>query len=140
MLAFGLFFVLTAVVSLLGPRYERWTRGALLVSTILLAPLIVILSLALSDATDTNVIQLIVESLRLGTPIALGAMAGSVVPNGPGVVNIAIEGMMLAAAGVGFTLYAVARQRRQHRRGCGSRSAPRCSPAASSPRCTRWCR
>jgi general nucleoside transport system permease protein len=106
-LAFGLFFVLTAVVSMLGPRYERWTRGALLVSTILLAPLIVILSLALSDAKDTNVIQLIVESLRLGTPIALGAMAGLWAERS-GVVNIAIEGMMLAAAGVGFTLYAVA--------------------------------
>jgi hypothetical protein len=86
-LAFGLFFVLTAVVSMLGPRYERWTR-ALLVSTILLAPLIVILSLALS-AQDTNVIQLIVESLRLGTPIALGD--GGLWAERSGVVNIAIE-------------------------------------------------
>ena len=50
--------------------------------------------------------QLLVESLRLGTPIALGAMAGLWCERS-GVVNIGIEGMMLAAAGVGFTVYAV---------------------------------
>ena len=50
--------------------------------------------------------QLLVESLRLGTPIALGAMAGLWCERS-GVVNIGIEGMMLAGAGVGFTVYAV---------------------------------
>ena len=79
---------------------------ACLISTILFAPLIVILSLALSEAGDTNVIQLLVESLRLGTPIALGAMTGLWCERS-GVVNIGIEGMMLAAAGVGFTTYVV---------------------------------
>ena len=78
-IAFGIFFVITTVVCLLGPRYERYARACVLISTILFAPLIVILSLALSEAGDTNVIQLLVESLRLGTPIALGAMAGLVV-------------------------------------------------------------
>ena len=55
---------------------------------------------------DTNIVQLFVESLRLGTPIALGAMAGLWCERS-GVVNIAIEGMLLAGAGVGFTVYAV---------------------------------
>jgi simple sugar transport system permease protein len=41
--------------------------------------------------------QLIVESLRLGTPVALGAMAGLWCERA-GVVNIGIEGMMLVGA------------------------------------------
>jgi simple sugar transport system permease protein len=104
--AIGIFFVLTAVVTLFGRRAERYARSSLLVSTILLAPLVVVLSLALSDAGSTNVVQLVIESLRLGTPIALGAMAGLWCERS-GVVNIGIEGMMLMAAGVGFTVYVV---------------------------------
>jgi simple sugar transport system permease protein len=105
-LAIGVFFVITAVVTFLGPRAERYARGALIVSTLLLAPLVVVISLALSEASSTNVVQLIVESLRLGTPIALGAMAGLWCERS-GVVNIGIEGMMLMGAGVGFTVYVV---------------------------------
>ena len=80
--------------------------AGLIVSAVLLAPLVVILSLSWSEAQSTNIVQLIVESLRLGTPIALGAMAGLWCERS-GVVNIGIEGMMLGAAGVGFTVYAV---------------------------------
>ena len=105
-IAIGVFFLITAVVALLGPRYERASRATLLVSTILFAPLVVVLALALSDSGSTNVVQLLVESLRLGTPIALGAMAGLWCERS-GVVNIGIEGMMLFGAGVGFTAYAV---------------------------------
>jgi general nucleoside transport system permease protein len=107
--AIGAFFVITAVLSFVATRAERWTpylRGSLLVSALLLAPLVVVLSLALSEAADTNVVQLVVESLRLGTPIALGAMAGLWCERS-GVVNIGIEGMMLSAAGIGFTAYVV---------------------------------
>src|SRR5690606_16449089 len=70
-------------------------------------PLVVVVALALSDAPDTNVVQLLVESLRLGTPIALGAMAG-LWSERSGVVNIGIEGMMLSSAAVGFMVYALA--------------------------------
>ncbi|MCP4694624.1 MAG: ABC transporter permease [Desulfobacterales bacterium] len=49
-----------------------------------------------------DVIGLAASSLRLATPIALGSLAG-VMCERCGVVNIAIEGMMLTAACIGFT-------------------------------------
>jgi len=107
--AIGTFFVLVAVATLVAgrsSRWERYARSGLGVAAVLMAPLLVILSLALSERPSTNLVQLIVESLRLGTPFALGAMAGLWCERS-GVVNIGIEGMMLSAAGVGFTVYAV---------------------------------
>jgi general nucleoside transport system permease protein len=107
--AIGVVFVLTAVATVVAAWEERavtWARVGLVVSAVLLAPLVVVLSLAWSEAGDTNIVQLLVESLRLGTPIALGAMAGLWCERS-GVVNIGIEGMMLSAAGIGFTAYAV---------------------------------
>jgi simple sugar transport system permease protein len=107
--AIGVVFVLTAVAAVVAAwveRAETWARVGLVVSAVLLAPLVVVLSLAWSEAGDTNIVQLLVESLRLGTPIALGAMAGLWCERS-GVVNIGIEGMMLSAAGIGFTAYAV---------------------------------
>jgi simple sugar transport system permease protein len=74
---------------------------------VLFIPLVLVLALALSTARETNVMQLLVESLRLGTPVALGAMAG-LWSERSGVVNIGIEGMMLTSACTGFLAYAVA--------------------------------
>ncbi|MBN1686734.1 MAG: ABC transporter permease [Spirochaetales bacterium] len=48
-----------------------------------------------------DMVGLVALSLRLSTPIVLGAMAGMLCER-TGVVNIAIEGMMLTAACVGF--------------------------------------
>ena len=107
--AIGSFYVLAAAATLVlgrNPRWERYTRAALGVAAVLFAPLFVVLALAWSEAPSTNLVQLLVESLRLSTPIALGAMAGLWCERS-GVVNIGIEGMMLGAAGVGFTVYAV---------------------------------
>jgi len=104
--AIGTIFVLTAIATLVWRRNERLAGGALVLSTVLMVPLVLVLSLALSTSTSTNVMQLLVESLRLGTPIALGAMAGLWCERA-GVVNIGIEGMMLLAAGTGFMTYAV---------------------------------
>ncbi len=104
--AIGAFYVLTAAITFFEQRAERLMRAMLLVAGLLFIPLVIVISLALSDAPDTNVVQLLVESLRLGTPIALGAMAGLWCERA-GVVNIGIEGMMLASAGVGFTTYAI---------------------------------
>ena len=49
-----------------------------------------------------SVVGMMADSLRLATPIALGAMAG-IMCERAGVINIAIEGMMLTAACIGFT-------------------------------------
>ncbi len=49
-----------------------------------------------------DLVGLVDLSLRLSTPIVLGAMAGMLCER-TGVVNIAIEGMMLTAACIGFT-------------------------------------
>jgi simple sugar transport system permease protein len=49
-----------------------------------------------------DVVGLLALSLRLATPIVLGAIAG-ILCERTGVVNIAIEGMMLTAACIGFT-------------------------------------
>src|SRR5262245_2433983 len=48
-----------------------------------------------------EVLGLLAQSLRLATPIALGALAGLLCER-CGVINIGIEGMMLAAACLGF--------------------------------------
>ena len=50
----------------------------------------------------TNIMTIFTESLRLATPIAIGAMAGLWCER-TGVINIAIEGMMLVGAAFGFT-------------------------------------
>jgi len=50
-----------------------------------------------------DVVGLAAQSVRLATPIGLGAMAG-ILCERCGVVNIAIEGMMLTAACVGFLI------------------------------------
>jgi simple sugar transport system permease protein len=49
-----------------------------------------------------DIVGLLDLSLRLSTPIVLGAMAGMLCER-TGVINIAIEGMMLTAACLGFT-------------------------------------
>ena len=51
---------------------------------------------------STNATTMITESLRTATPIAIGAMAG-IWCERSGVINIAIEGMMLFGAAIGFT-------------------------------------
>lgn len=102
----GVLFLLTAVLAFFEERAGRIASVALVGSGLLFLPLIVIVALALSESTGTNVVQLVVESLRLGTPIALGAMAGLWCERS-GVVNIGIEGMMLGSAGVGFMFYSL---------------------------------
>jgi simple sugar transport system permease protein len=102
----GTVFLVTAVASFLERRYLWLTRTTLLLSSLLCIPLVIIVALALSDAPDTNVVQLLVESLKLGTPVALGSMAGLWCERA-GVVNIGIEGMMLASAAIGFMVYAL---------------------------------
>lgn len=102
----GLVHLATAVACFLGPRAARVARILLGISGALLVPLSIAVALALSDADSTNVMQLFVESFKLGVPIALGAMGGLWCERS-GVVNIGIEGMMLTSAVTAFMSYAL---------------------------------
>ena len=106
-------FVLAVLVLLAGVagiaehRLGKLTNVALGVATLAFVPLILVLSLAYAERADsTNLVPLLEITLRQSVPIALGAMAGLWCERS-GVVNIGIEGMLLAAAGVGFTSYAL---------------------------------
>jgi simple sugar transport system permease protein len=102
----GIIYLLTAALAFLPKRYDHISHGSQVLSAALSVPLILGLSLALSAATQTNVTNLLDESLVLATPIALGAMTGLWCERS-GIINIGIEGMMLASAGVGYMTYAV---------------------------------
>jgi simple sugar transport system permease protein len=102
----GIIYLLTAPLAFLPERYDRISLGGQLLSAALAVPLILGVSLALSNARETNVTNLFDESLVLATPIALGAMTGLWCERS-GIINIGIEGMMLASAGVGYMTYAV---------------------------------
>ena len=102
----GIAYVLGAAIAFLPPRFDSWAGRAQVASSALAVPLILAVSLALSEAPNTNVMVLLDQSLVLATPIALGAMTGLWCERS-GIINIGIEGMMLAAAGVGFMTFAI---------------------------------
>ena len=105
-LAIGIVFLLVAAATFFEHRSPRLARGALILGSVLFIPLVVILSLALSELPDTNVMQLLIESLRLKhADRARGD--GRPVVRARGVVNIGIEGMLLTASGTAFVTYAV---------------------------------
>jgi general nucleoside transport system permease protein len=83
------------------PRTARSGTWLLWASGVLLFPLILIWA---ATGKQTNTVTMISETMRLGTPIALGALAG-IYAERSGVVNIAIEGMMLTGAAFGFAAY-----------------------------------
>jgi simple sugar transport system permease protein len=85
----------------LSNRAQRWADGLLWTSAVLLFPAILIWAAA---GKQTNATVMLSESLRLGTPLALGALAG-IWAERSGVINIAIEGMMLMGAAFGFAIF-----------------------------------
>ncbi len=98
----GILFVLSGTLNLADRPKSRWRRVGLVAMTacgLLFIPTVII---AAAAGSQTNLTTIIAESLRLATPLAIGAMAG-IWCERAGIVNIAIEGMMLFAACFGFT-------------------------------------
>ena len=98
----GILFVLSGTLNLADRPKSRWRRlglAAMTVCGLLFIPTVII---AAAAGSQTNLTTIIAESLRLATPLAIGAMAG-IWCERAGIVNIAIEGMMLFAACFGFT-------------------------------------
>lgn len=94
-------------VSRLGGHQTRQARSfALIIAGTLLIPLVLVLAAA---GKDTNIVSMLAASFRLATPIIIGAMAG-IWCERSGVVNIAIEGMMLTGACFGYVTYTVVSQ------------------------------
>ncbi|WP_420639863.1 ABC transporter permease [Candidatus Poriferisocius sp.] len=104
-LAIGVLYLVTAALGFAPAGLRRWAGPARLLSALAFVPLLLVLSLALSDNAGTNVVNLLHESLVLATPLALGAMTG-LWSERSGIINIGIEGTMLASAGIGYMTYA----------------------------------
>ena len=108
----GMTFILAGVVSLIAgfpaapPGFDRIAGIAQGFAALVSIPLVLVIALALSERPSTNVANLFDQSLVLGTPFVLGAITGLWCERS-GIINIGIEGMMLASAGVGFMAFAV---------------------------------
>ena len=100
LLLVGALFIVSGGLNLmeLAGRWRRIGLALLVICGALFIPTIII---AAAAGNDTNVTTIVAESLRLATPLAIGAFAG-IWCERAGVVNIAIEGMMLFAACFGF--------------------------------------
>ncbi len=94
----GGLFVLLPMPAL--SRYKFWW---LLINGLLLIPLMLVI---IAAGSKTNITVMFTESFRLSTPIIMGALAG-LWAESSGVTNIAIEGMMLAGACIGFVIYSL---------------------------------
>lgn len=96
----GVLYLVSGGLSL----FERFARPGvwlLWISTVSMFPIVL---LAAAAGKQTNAATMVSETLRLGTPLALGAMAG-IWAERAGIVNIAIEGMMLTGAAFGYAAF-----------------------------------
>ncbi|PJF24323.1 MAG: hypothetical protein CUN53_18405, partial [Phototrophicales bacterium] len=97
----GILYALIGAISLIGIGGKRARTLTLYGGGILLIPTVLIVAAANNSINVTVMLQV---SLRLSTPIVMGALAG-IWCERAGVVNIAIEGMMLTGACFGFTVF-----------------------------------
>ncbi len=100
LLVMGALWVVAAVAPFFAGT-RRYAVPLLILAAALIFPMTLIVS---AVGKQTNALTMISESMRLATPIALGALAG-LWSERAGIVNIAIEGMMLAGAAFGFTAF-----------------------------------
>jgi general nucleoside transport system permease protein len=85
------------------PALSRLKFWLLLLNGILILPTVLIVAAA---GERTNAITMLEATLRLATPIVMGALAG-IWCERSGVTNIAIEGMMLTGACFGFVAFSL---------------------------------
>ncbi len=102
LLTVGLLFIAGGALNLLELPAARWRRLSLILLALCGALFMPTVIIAAAAGDETNMTTILAESLRLATPLAIGAFAG-IWCERAGVVNIAIEGMMLFAACFGFT-------------------------------------
>ncbi|MBA3870604.1 MAG: ABC transporter permease [Anaerolineae bacterium] len=98
----ALLYVAGGIFALLPvPAFKRFKFWWLVINGLLLIPLMLII---IAAGSKTNITVMFTESFRLSTPIIMGALAG-LWAESSGVTNIAIEGMMLTGACLGFVIY-----------------------------------
>ncbi len=104
MTAVALVYIASGAFGLL-PRAElrRYKLWLLLLCAALIFPSVLTLA---AVGQSTSAVTMLGSSLRLATPIILGALAG-IWCERAGVVNIAIEGMMLTGAAFGFLAFSL---------------------------------
>ncbi len=96
----GAIWIITGILALVSSPSSRLLTLSLGLNTLGFVTVILIWA---SMGRRLEVLGILTQSIRLATPIALGALAG-VLCERCGVINIAIEGMMLSAACLGFTV------------------------------------
>lgn len=98
----ALLYMAGGIVALLPmPSLKRLQFWWLVLNGLLLIPLVLVI---IAAGGRSNITVMLTESLRLSTPIVIGAIAG-IWSERAGVVNIGIEGMMLTGACLGFVVY-----------------------------------
>lgn len=98
----ALLYMAGGIVALLPtPSLKRVQLWWLVINGLLLIPLVLVI---IAAGGRSNVTVMLTESIRLSTPIVIGAIAG-IWSERAGVVNIGIEGMMLTGACLGFVVY-----------------------------------
>lgn len=100
----GVLYLVGGIFGLV-PREDlkRYRTSWLILNGVLITPTVLIIVAA---GGSTNITTMLAASFQLATPIVIGALAGLWCERS-GVVNIAIEGMMLTGAAFGFIAFSM---------------------------------